>query len=108
MVRAQTAVPTQAVPADSTRLVDGVDLLTFQTIQDLIVEAGANDPQIAIIDSQIEMLREQKADLCFKAVAKAHPELTGKLKIMQGKQVERLSIEKSIARDAKIAAKKKG
>jgi len=104
---AQTLVPNKATPDDPNRLVDGVDLTSFQTIQSLLLEVAADDKDIALIDEQMEMLRERRADLCFKAAAKAHPELKDKLATMQESQLQRLRLEKTAARAAKLEAKKK-
>lgn len=104
---AQTIVPNKATPDDPTRLVDGVDLLSYQAIQNVLLETAAGESEVTSIDDQMEMLRALRADLCFKAAAKTHPELADKLKIVQDKQHERMLLEKTTARDAKLAAKKK-
>lgn len=96
------------VPPDPTRLVDGVDLASFQSIQSILLEVAADDVEIAAVDKEMEQLREQRAALCYKAAARLHPELADKLKIMEGKQVERLKQEQAVASEAKLAAKKKG
>ena len=103
---AQTIAVNQPVLEDSTRLVDGVDLASFQNIQKVLLEAAAGSTEIAIIDSQMEMLRARRAALCFQAAAQAHPELAGQLTILQAKQTARMQAEKAIAADAKLAVTK--
>jgi len=105
---AQTLVPNQAVPDDPKRLVEGVALDVYQSVQLALSEVASADKTIAGIDDQMEMLREQRADLCFKAAVQAHPELKDALTTVREKQKERRLLEKTQAREAKRAAKKKG
>ena len=104
---AQTIVPNKTVPDDPKRLVDGVTLDVYQSLQVALLESSADDPDIAIIDDQMDMLRERRADLSFRAAAKAHPELKDQLAIIQAAQKQRLLVEKTLAKEAKRAAKKK-
>ena len=89
------------------RLVDGVELPTFQLIQKLLVEEAASNSEVASLDLQIEQLRERRAELCFKAVQQANPELKPAIKAMQNKQTERMQQDKATAQEAKRATKKK-
>jgi len=104
---AQTVVPNQPVPQDPKRLVDGVALDVYQSIQVVLLESAAADKEIAVLDDQMEMLRERRADLCFRAAIKAHPELKEQLMTVQSAQKQRMAVEKTIAREAKNQARRK-